>query len=205
MGGLVVFSEDITERKQAEEAARRAHDWLAFAQHAAGAGAWEWDLQTNRLTWAPELCQLFGLDPAKTQASFEVWHRVMHPEDCQKTDADLATAIRTHAKIGTEYRIVLATGELRWIRTVGEATYDANGRALRMAGLCFDITPRKALEENLRQQAEELMRFNQAMVAREMRVIELKQQVNDLCVQLGQPKPYPLAFESAPAVPATEA
>jgi PAS domain S-box-containing protein len=71
----------------------------------------------------------------------------------------------------------------------------------------FDgITARKQAEEALRQQAaelgarnDELERFNRAMSGRELRVIELKQQVDELAVQLGRPRPYPLAFLDAAA------
>ena len=70
-----------------------------------------------------------------------------------------------------------------------------------------DISERKVAEEQLRKQAEqlqarneELLRLNHLMVGRELRVIELKQQANDLAAQLGQPRPYLLAFVDAAAV-----
>jgi hypothetical protein len=44
------------------------------------------------------------------------------------------------------------------------------------------------------QSNEELTRFDRLMSNREMHVIELKQQINDLSAQLGLPRPYPLAF-----------
>ena len=75
-----------------------------------------------------------------------------------------------------------------------------------------DITERKRAEERLQQQAaelkarnEELIRFNDAAVGRELRMITLKQQVNDLCLQLGRAQEYPLGFleTGAPAPIAT--
>ena len=42
---------------------------------------------------------------------------------------------------------------------------------------------------------EDLTRFNHAMVGREMRMIDLKKEVNELCAQAGQPPRYPLSFE----------
>lgn len=32
-------------------------------------------------------------------------------------------------------------------------------------------------------------------VGRELRMIELKREVNELCAELGRPRPYPLEFE----------
>ena len=66
-----------------------------------------------------------------------------------------------------------------------------------MAGTVQDITARKRAEEALRQKAEalrasnaELEQFNRAMVGRELRMIELKQEINELCRRLGAPPRY---------------
>ena len=56
---------------------------------------------------------------------------------------------------------------------------------------------RQQAEEELRRHAAELERFNRAMVGRELRMIELKHEVNELCGKLGQKKAYPLEFEQA--------
>jgi PAS domain S-box-containing protein len=75
-----------------------------------------------------------------------------------------------------------------------------------------DITERRRAEEALRQQTEELrarnaelMRFNRAAVSRELRMVELKQQINEMCQQLGQPAKYPLEFLSAETPASTAA
>ena len=52
--------------------------------------------------------------------------------------------------------------------------------------------------EELQSRNEELDRFNQAMIGRELDMIRLKQQVNDLSVRLGQAKPYSLDFLNSP-------
>jgi hypothetical protein len=42
---------------------------------------------------------------------------------------------------------------------------------------------------------EELARFNRAMVGRELRMVELKKEVNEICRQAGQPPRYPVVSE----------
>jgi PAS domain S-box-containing protein len=59
-----------------------------------------------------------------------------------------------------------------------------------------DITERKQTEEAIRQKMEELERFQHLAVGRELRMIEMKKEINALLVQSGQPEKYPLPLES---------
>ncbi|MGC2062429.1 MAG: CheR family methyltransferase [Thermodesulfovibrionales bacterium] len=57
--------------------------------------------------------------------------------------------------------------------------------------IIFDnITVRKKAEDEVRQHVEELERFNRAMVGRELRMIELKKEVNELRLQAGLTPEY---------------
>lgn len=57
-----------------------------------------------------------------------------------------------------------------------------------------DITERKRAEESLRGYMGELKRFNRLAVGRELRMIELKREVNRLCERLNEEPPYDLSF-----------
>ena len=60
-----------------------------------------------------------------------------------------------------------------------------------MLGITRDITEQKKMEDQLRQRLAELTRWQEVMLGREDRVQELKREVNDLLVRLGQPIRYP--------------
>jgi two-component system CheB/CheR fusion protein len=59
-----------------------------------------------------------------------------------------------------------------------------------------DITGRKDADQLLKSNMEELTMFNMSMVSRELRMIELKKEVNELCEKLGESLRYPLDFEN---------
>jgi PAS domain S-box-containing protein len=77
--------------------------------------------------------------------------------------------------------------------------------APRVLAICTDITARRSAEEALKLQTdelkrrnEELERFNRATVGRELDMIELKRQVNALCLRLGDEPPFDLGFMDEP-------
>ena len=55
IGGMILFSEDITQQKRAEQALRESESRLRLAQQVAGVGTFEWNWQTGVNTWTPEL------------------------------------------------------------------------------------------------------------------------------------------------------
>ncbi|HTP28933.1 MAG TPA: PAS domain-containing protein, partial [Anaeromyxobacteraceae bacterium] len=130
--GAVVAAREITEHKRAEEALRRAHDRLAFAQRSAGAGIWDWDMSTERLDWSHEMFRLFGLDPSRAEANFDTWRSILHREDRELAEERIRRAVESHTRLESEYRIVLASGEVKWISALSDTGYDADGRG-RMA------------------------------------------------------------------------
>ena len=141
---------DITERREAEQALSEANGRLVMAQQAAHAGVWDWNMVSGTLVWSTELFRLFGLDEAEVRAGFDAWGAVMHPEDRQAAQARIEHALATRAPLTSEYRVVLPTGDVRWIHALGKAIYDEHGRPLRMLGICLDITERKRVEHTLR-------------------------------------------------------
>ncbi|MFH0880216.1 MAG: PAS domain-containing protein [Lentisphaerota bacterium] len=191
---------DVTGRKKEEAMMRQTLERLALAQQAAGAGMWSWDMATERLDGSPELSLLFGVDPALNTASFETWLDVIHPEDRMVAQERIAKAIRDHVLLKNEYRIVLPSGQVRWIQSLGNTTYDAMGKPLCMMGICIDITDRKQAEEEREKQTQELntrnsdlTRINRLTVGRELRLIELKKEVDECCRRLGEPPRYPVS------------
>ncbi|MFZ2644432.1 MAG: PAS domain S-box protein [Verrucomicrobiia bacterium] len=89
----------------------------------------------------------------------------------------------------------------RWFEVTCDPILDAAGQYAGAVHIVSDVTERKRAEQALQRQSEELRvrneeleRFNNASVGRELRMIELKQEINVLCQQAGLPRRYPLNF-----------
>ena len=59
-------------------------------------------------------------------------------------------ALRDRTLFNVDHRVVHPDGQIHWINTQGRGFYDEAGKPIRMVGTCFDITPRKQAEEELR-------------------------------------------------------
>jgi hypothetical protein len=62
--------------------------------------------------------------------------------------------------------------------------------------IVHDITERKMAEEQAQQQLDELRRWNTVTLGRETRVMELKNEVNELLKKIGLPHRYNYFQES---------
>ena len=144
-------AQDITERKQAEDALRLSQERLTEAQRVARLGSWEYDIVSGRITWSDELFRLFGLEPADAAPGYEAAVALYHPEDAPVLDALVARA----AQEGIGYSLDLRgapdqEGLCRWYHTVGTAVTDESGRIIRLSGTLADIHDRKMAEERFR-------------------------------------------------------
>ncbi|MFK5855077.1 MAG: PAS domain S-box protein [Bacteroidota bacterium] len=74
---------------------------------------------------------------------------------------------------------------------------DENGKPSRIAAIVTDITKRKLAEKELLKKTEDLEAFNNVMIEREIRIIEMKEEVNKLSEQIGLEIPYPPVWKDS--------
>ncbi len=142
-------------RRKADEQLRISNEWLKLALNAAKSGIWDWDIATGKLYWSEEFKILFEL-PEDTEASFESWKKILHPEDIESAMDRINQAIDEKITLENEFRIILPSGKIKWVGALGDTTYDKSGKPLRMSGICMDITERKKAEEKLRKSIDEI-------------------------------------------------
>jgi PAS domain S-box-containing protein len=154
---LLTVLVDITERKRAEQEVLRSRQTLAEAQRIGHVGSWEWDVSKDRAVWSDELYRIFGLDPSEPAANYARALTMIHPEDQATFAGDVQKAIEGPAPYYSEYRIIRADGETRFLTSQGEVTRDGAGKAVWMVGAVHDLTERKRNEEAMLQSREELV------------------------------------------------
>src|SRR5580692_2817347 len=117
-------TQDITERKRAEEALQRSQFYLSEGQRLAHIGSWasddlgiRWSEDLN-IYWSDEVYKIFGLDPEKGPPTLEQYLAAVHPDD-RASMAETITAMHEQ-RCGCDVtkRIVRPNGEVRYVRCV---------------------------------------------------------------------------------------
>ena len=130
---------------------------LRLALDAAGMGTYEYDLQSQRITWSRTHEELWGFRPGEFAGTFESFGSRVHPDDLPGIQAEMERCQVTRQPFVREFRVVWPDASVHWISTLGQYVYDDAGRALRFRGATMDITIRKRADD-LRRESDERFR-----------------------------------------------
>ncbi len=84
---------------------------------------------------------------------------IIHPEDLEKIRSKWDQAIMLKKHFNHEYRILHASGEIRWVWESGNGVFNMDGELLYLEGFIFDISKRKVAEEMIRIKNKEMETF----------------------------------------------
>jgi PAS domain S-box-containing protein len=149
-------------RQRAEDLLKDSEERMTFAAAAANIGLWQFDRDTDEL-WVTEHGRaLFGL-PSDAPLTRKAFLAAVHPDDLEAASRSLRKSFRTERSTASDVRIVLPSGETRWIRMRARSYTESNGEPKQLGGIFVDITDQKSAEAETalqRVEIEHLMRVS---------------------------------------------
>ena len=143
IGGIIMFSELITERKQTVEALKRSEYLLRESQRVGRIGSYELDIASGLWSSSAVLDEIFGIGRDYSR-DVNGWLALMPPGPRAELAAYFQEIITESKRFDRDYQIVrLSDGTERWVSGKGELILDGESQPIKMIGTIQDITEQK--------------------------------------------------------------
>ncbi len=154
------LQQQISERKQAEEALRASEERFELAMQGANDGLWDWNLETNEVYFSPRWKEMLGYAEHEMLNHADEWNKRVHPDDVAKAIGDVEAYLDKKIPVYENiHRLQHKEGHYVWILARGMALWDKQGNLTRFVGTYADLTAQKQAEEALRQSQERIRNF----------------------------------------------
>jgi len=163
IGGIVIFTEDITAQVQTEENLREseARFRTLVEQTPAITYTAALDEDSTTLYISPQIEQYLGYTPKEYLKDPEVWSQSLHPDDRQRVLNEIYQSHASGESLVTEYRMLSRDNRVVWFRDTANVVRDKAGKPMFLQGLMFDITQRKTAERQIQQQLQRMRALNE--------------------------------------------
>ncbi len=185
--GIVVVASDITDLLKARAALSESETRFKQLTDLLPQAVFEVD-HSGHFTFVNRFAfQMIGYDEDDLPA-LTLFHLIV-PEEHDLARENMRKIAAGSMKPGNRYTAVRKDG-VRYPVMVYSSPVMVNGQYRGFRGIVIDLSDIEKTQHELSEKVEELRRFNQLMIGREMRMIHLKEEVNVLLKELGRPGKY---------------
>jgi diguanylate cyclase (GGDEF)-like protein/PAS domain S-box-containing protein len=149
------FAIDITERKRADDALRRAETRYRTLVEQLPVAVYidRVDEESSNIYTSPQIEQMLGFSAAEWMSDPSLFVKLLHPDDRERVLAAHALTHATGDPLSVEYRFVARDGHVVWVHDEARLIADPDSGRPVLQGCLLDVTARREAEELLRHQA----------------------------------------------------
>lgn len=140
---------DITLLKQNETTLRNSEERLKLAAASGKVGIWEYNIVTNQWIWDDTMFALYGTHREEFPSIEDTWVARVHPDDRATTEEALQNAIIWNEEYKPEFRLLLPSGEVRYIKGHAHIIKNKDGKPVRVVGTSWDNSAYAYTKEQL--------------------------------------------------------
>lgn len=178
---------DITDRTRAEKEIEKTKQYLDNIINNIGYPVFVKDEQSKFMLVNDAFCDFFTL--SRDEIYGTTLANNIPPEELEVFLRIDKQVLEDGIERINEEPVTTKNGETRIISTKKTLFIDNSGNK-HLIGLITDITERVKAEEAMKQKTKELQNYYDIMIDRELKMIELKEEVNELLKELGKEKKY---------------
>jgi len=190
VSGTVGLVRDITERKLVEEELKNSEAKYRNIYDNAVEGMYRNTIEGKALEANNALAKILGYESPEDivknviDSAHQTW---LTPADRQKFVEILE---ENDVVFGYECQFKRTDGQVIWVSLNSKLVRDENGKAIYTEGFMQDITERKNKELDIESKMKQLQWHYDIAMQRELKMVELKKEVNELLVKAGEEKRY---------------
>jgi PAS domain S-box-containing protein len=161
--GVMIMGSEVTEQvlaraaqKRAQERLQRSEDQLTLALESSKVGFYDWSIAEDSVTFSAQMRADWGLGDEKRSWTLSEVFDFIHPEDRERVQQRIASAMHERVPYQLEYRVARPDGTTIWVEVRGKVHYSAEGQATRFFGTSSDISARVEHERDLRALADSM-------------------------------------------------
>ena len=167
------LTDEIREHKKTLEELDKKQLILNEMEKVTRVGGWEYDAETNKVTWTQGVYEIYGVtsdnfDPSDTKNDFKFYH----PIDQKTIKSAFYNALKNGTSYNLELRLISANGTEKWVNTSGHPEFD-HLKVKRIYGNIMDITKQKRSADELKKKVNELTAlYNASRILQKIRTLD---------------------------------
>lgn len=193
-GGLAGLQPEVAQREALESGRARLrqvsdeHFLVLFEQETLG--VFEISVATGNFLRANfKFCDLVGSSWSEVQATD--YGHFLHPDDRARVQRKMqALQHWEFPQFSEEVRLLRRSGDACWVMLTASPVWQSGLAPESVIVTVQDVAERKRIEIEMRERLDELQRWHRVTLGREERILQLKQEVNELLVAAGQSPRY---------------
>lgn len=135
--------------KQTADDLRSSQNRLDHAQRIAKLGYWEWDFNSNLVSWSEQVGEIMDLPVTKSYGDLDYFFQSVHKKDLDNVINIVQSARHNNKNYSIEHRIVCKSMQIKSVYQEAEVVYNDAGKPIRLIGTIQDITERKKAENKI--------------------------------------------------------
>lgn len=141
---------DVTSQIEIKNALRTTMSSLQLATDISNLGIFDFDYRKQKWLLNPRLYQILGLQISSTENTFDIFNRVIHPEDFPMVYSEWLDKKKTGGKLELNFRIIHPKDGLKYVKCIGECLQDTRNEPWRFVGTIQDISEQILQEKHLK-------------------------------------------------------